>query len=172
MITEKGPKGFLKWLKQDQPKLYAAIAPKLAQMVISAKKTNALSGFGDPLTDSLTADFTVDTSALTNLPALNIDTAASSAPASSSFSTVLQTLIQGAGAALLTKQQLDTAQKVTDIQLQRAQQGLAPLNTSALGLPGVGVNVGLSDSTSKLVMYGGLALLAVLLVPKLIGSRR
>lgn len=54
-----------------------------------------------------------------------------------------------------------TAQQYQLMQLniERAKQGLPPIDISAYS--GVGVNVGLSPDTQKLIIYGGLALLAV-----------
>lgn len=49
--------------------------------------------------------------------------------------------------------------QLNQINVQRATQGLPPINTAAYGM---GVNVGLTQDTQKLVMYGGLALLAFL----------
>ena len=61
------------------------------------------------------------------------------------------------GTALLTfSQQSD----INKINLERARQGLPPLDAAYTG---VGVNVGLSPATQKLVIYGGLAALAFLI---------
>ena len=54
--------------------------------------------------------------------------------------------------------------QLNQINVQRASQGLPPLNTAAYG---TGINVGLNAQTQQLVIYGGLALLAVLLVNSL-----
>jgi hypothetical protein len=51
--------------------------------------------------------------------------------------------------------------QLNQINVNRAKQGLPPINTSAYG---TGVNVGLNPQTQQLVIYGGLALLAVLLI--------
>jgi hypothetical protein len=51
--------------------------------------------------------------------------------------------------------------QLNQINVERAKQGLPPINTSAYG---TGVNVGLNPQTQQLVIYGGLALLAVLLI--------
>ena len=58
--------------------------------------------------------------------------------------------------------------QLLNIQLQRAQNGQTPLDASQFGL---GVNVGLSPDTSKMLMIGGAALLAVFLLPRLMGRR-
>lgn len=54
--------------------------------------------------------------------------------------------------------------QLNQINVQRAKQGLPPINTAAYG---TGINVGLSADTQKLVMYGGIALLGVLLINSL-----
>jgi hypothetical protein len=56
-------------------------------------------------------------------------------------------------------------QQLNQINVARARQGLAPIDTSRY--TGMGVNVGLTPQTQQLVMYGGLALLAVLLINNL-----
>jgi hypothetical protein len=73
---------------------------------------------------------------------------------------------------------IDTAQKLlTAVTMTQQQRSLMQLNIerAKLGQPpidinaytGVGVNVGLSQGTQQLVMYGGIALLAILLLNSL-----
>lgn len=54
--------------------------------------------------------------------------------------------------------------QLNQINVNRAKQGLPPINTAAYG---TGINVGLNAQTQQLVIYGGLALLALLLVGQL-----
>lgn len=61
-----------------------------------------------------------------------------------------------ASSVVMAKQQRDLMQ----INVDRAKAGLPPLDMAQYS--GVGVNVGLSQQTQQLVIYGGLALLAVL----------
>lgn len=61
-----------------------------------------------------------------------------------------------ATAVVMTAQQRDLMR----INVERAKQGLPPLDVASY--TGVGVNVGLSQQTQQLVTYGGLALLAFL----------
>lgn len=56
-------------------------------------------------------------------------------------------------------------QQLNQINVARARQGLPPIDTSRY--TGMGVNLGLTPQTQQLVMYGGLALLAVLLINNL-----
>ena len=60
------------------------------------------------------------------------------------------------------RQGLTTVQtyQLNQINVERARMGLPPIDTSQY--TGVGVRVGLSPQTQQLVIYGGLALLAVL----------
>jgi hypothetical protein len=51
--------------------------------------------------------------------------------------------------------------QLNQINVNRARQGLPPLNTASSG---TGINVGLNPQTQQLVMYGGIALLAILLI--------
>jgi hypothetical protein len=51
--------------------------------------------------------------------------------------------------------------QLNQINVNRAKQGLPPINTAAYG---TGINVGLTPQTQQLVMYGGIALLAILLI--------
>lgn len=68
--------------------------------------------------------------------------------------------------ATLASQTLTAIQtyQLNQINVERARQGLPPLNTAAYG---TGINVGLSPQTQQLVMYGGIALLAILLINSL-----
>ena len=50
--------------------------------------------------------------------------------------------------------------QLNQINVERAKMGLPPIDTSAY--TGVGVRVGLAPQTQQLIIYGGLALLAVM----------
>jgi len=56
-------------------------------------------------------------------------------------------------------------QQLNQINVARARQGLPPIDTSRY--TGTAVNLGLTPQTQSLIMYGGLALLAVLLINNL-----
>jgi len=58
----------------------------------------------------------------------------------------------------------NTQRQLMQINLERARQGLRPITASEAGLA-VGVEVG--SETRQLLMYGGIALLAVLLISQL-----
>lgn len=59
--------------------------------------------------------------------------------------------------------------QLNQINVERAKLGLPPIDTSAY--TGVGVRVGLSPQTQQLVIYGGLALLAVLVFQSVMKRR-
>lgn len=75
----------------------------------------------------------------------------------------------GTNVSQLATQALTALQtfQLNQINVQRAKAGMPPINTAAYG---TGINVGLNPQTQQLVIYGGLALLAVLLFNSL--SRR
>jgi hypothetical protein len=56
-------------------------------------------------------------------------------------------------------------QQLNQLNIARARQGLPPIDTSRY--TGTAVNVGLTPQTQQLIVYGGLALLAVLLINNL-----
>jgi hypothetical protein len=56
-------------------------------------------------------------------------------------------------------------QQLNQLNISRARQGLPPIDTSRY--TGTAVNVGLTPQTQQLIVYGGLALLAVLLINNL-----
>ena len=75
----------------------------------------------------------------TSLPTIN-DTVTSSAPVTPTSATAasqLQSIIGAAATAATTALNISNAQQINQIQLQRAQQGLSPLNLSTTGAPGL-----------------------------------
>lgn len=71
-----------------------------------------------------------------------------------SWMTALARLLPAVAATYQQKQ-------ILDIQVQRAQQGLPPLNASQYA---AGFQVGLSDDTKNLLIYGAIAIGALLLL--------
>jgi hypothetical protein len=101
-------------------------------------------------------------------------TAGTSLPAPSIGQSILNDvtqLVQGFTQFKLGQQQLNTAQTITQLNIQRAQQGLPPivLDPSATGAPGI--SVGLSQGTQQLLMYGLLGA-GVLMVANMLTKRR
>jgi len=73
--------------------------------------------------------------------------------------------ISAVARAVSTVFMTDAQRRLLNVQIQRAQSGLPPLDMSQYG---VGVNVGLGADTQKLILIGMGLLAAVLIVPKLI----
>lgn len=88
------------------------------------------------------------------------------APASTSWMSDITSAVAGATQALLGVKQVDAAQQIFNVNLQRAQQGLAPIptNPTQYGLAAPTVNVGVSSATLTPILYvvGGIALLLML----------
>lgn len=125
---------------------------------------------------ALTADLTVTPTAVMNnspeiMPTVTADTTgASTAPASSSWissiGNALTNAVAAAGQAYLTVNQVQGANSILQTNLQRAQQGLAPLpyTSQQLGLTGPTLNLGLSSTTlTPLLLLGGGAVLLIAL---------
>ena len=69
--------------------------------------------------------------------------------------------------AITTLAMADAQRKLLSVQVQRASQGLPPLNSAQYGI-GASVNVGLSPDVQRMLWIGGAGLLAVLVLPKLL----
>ena len=72
----------------------------------------------------------------------------------------IDTLTKLIPALAMTAQQLQLMQ----LNIERAKNGLPPIDIASYS--GVGVNVGLSPATRNLLIYGGIALLAVLILTR------
>ena len=147
-----GARGFLKWLKLSMPALYKGIEGDVKRLQAQAR----MAGFGTFGESGVSAE----------VPA-------SSGSASSTWIDNITKLVGAWGQYKLTDQQLDTVKQITQVNLQRAQQGLAPLpyDASQMGLAPT-VNVGLSSDTSRLVSYGAMGIGAVLLLAIFARPRR
>lgn len=86
------------------------------------------------------------------------------------WSDTLKNLVTVAGQALLTKSQLDSQQKILDLQLDRAKSGLPPLDIDpqTFGIAGPQVTVGIAPDTKKMLMIGGGLFIVAFLLPKLL----
>ena len=91
---------------------------------------------------------------------------ASTSSASPSWLSSIGSVITAATQGYLGIQQTQDAQTLFNTNLQRAQQGLAPLNAnpSAYGIISPSVNVGLSPGVQTMLIYGGLGLGAILIL--------
>lgn len=101
-------------------------------------------------------------------------TAASTTGTSPTWMQTVQNIVTAAGQAWLTKEQVEAQQKILKMQLDRAANGLAPLDIDPrdYGIGGPSVSVGFAPGTQKMLIYGGLGLAALLFLPRLLGSRR
>jgi hypothetical protein len=179
-ITDTGLKGFLLWLKADQPAVYAATASKIAKAaprgfsgfngslkmsrrLAAANRSMRLRGLGDCC--GLTS---VGICSALMSPNICIETscAANSGSTCSSDLTGIANIISSvAGAALTAAQQAQYNSMVTS-QLARAQTGLAPLTLSSSS-SGIPLLSGLtSGGTGTVLLLGGGAVLLYLLFGK------
>ena len=76
-----------------------------------------------------------------------------------------ESLIDSIARAASTLMMTDAQRRLLNIQIDRASKGLPPLDASQYGM---GVNVGIAPATQKLIIFGGIAILAALLLPKLL----
>src|SRR5205823_8873483 len=139
----------LLWLKHDQPGIYRVVAPRIAQYAPEAfskreqsQAMGALMGLSETtggaygVTTTFTDDGGFDSNAIPGggSSAADVATAANSGTSTPSITSTIASLVSAVGQVYLAKSQVDTLNQVNQIQLQRAQAGLAPLNTSSLGL--------------------------------------
>lgn len=137
-----GMKGFLAWMAREQPILHSRLINRI--------QSGTLGDMG------LTAPVNTD----------------STQPVSSSLADTIKNTVLALSQGYLTYEQTQAQKKVLDLQLQRAKQGLPPLdiNSESFGV-GPSVSVGLSPSTKQLLMWGGIGLGAVILLPRLLARR-
>lgn len=139
VIRATGTRGFLEWLKVNQPAIYARARPHLARQA-----GGVLAGLG--LTDP--------------------STTAAQTPAPRSWADNLRDVVMAASQAYLTREQLKSQGKILDVQLQRAQAGQPPLDIDLqqYGIQPPQVQVGVAGDTLKTVglIAGGLGLLWLL----------
>jgi hypothetical protein len=154
-IQDTGIRGYLKWLKADQPGIYRAIAPHVTQLAPDAFSNmeqshamGALMGMGDGTTTTFdSTDFWGNPTTVVAPTTTDVAAAANDGTSTPSITSTISNLVGAVGQIFLAKNQVDTLKQVNDIQLQRAQAGLPPLNTSSLSLGVPTVQVGLSKST-------------------------
>lgn len=174
-IQATGTRGFLKWLQQDQPAIYARVAPQLPQKAPQlfsdfeaaggpmGAYQRRLAGLGDDSSTGLIApiDLSAATDTTSSIPTVDVADAANSTAPDGSTANWLSSLIGGIGSAYMSVTQAQTNQQIVNAQLQRAQAGLPPLaiSSSASGIPTI--TAGLS-STNWLLIGGGLLALGAL----------
>lgn len=77
-----------------------------------------------------------------------------------------ETFVDSLLRAITTLSMADAQRQLLKVQIQRASQGLPPLNTSQYGV-GANVNVGVSSDTQRMVLIGAGLLAAAFVLPKL-----
>lgn len=145
---DRGGRGFLQWVKANQPRVYRGIANPI-------KAQPGLKGLG------------------LAVPATDLAVQTPATPATKSWVDSIKDLAMAAAQTYLTREQLQAQRKVLDIQLQRAQAGQAPLDIdlAQYGLTPT-ATVGLAPQTRNLLLWGGLALAAAFILPRVFGGRR
>lgn len=183
----KGKRGFLLWVAAAFPKKVSdAIAVAASKHIAPGgfaglgyqqrtqwKSSATFNGLGD---DTSLYSIGVDSIDLTPSTAQAVADATDSGAASTSwvsdianaFSNVLPALTQ----AQLAKQQASAAQQIFNVNLQRAQQGLAPIPTSPsnYGVLSPTVNFGLSGGTQSAFLWGIGGIAAVWLISSALKS--
>lgn len=145
-IADRGKRGFLLWVKHNQPGLYEKARGKLPS-------ANGMSAFG------AAAD-----------PAAVATPAAASDGWADSIKNVLTSVAQ----VYLTKEQAKAQNKILDLQLARAQAGQPPLDIDPVrfGVAAPQVNVGVEAATKKMLIVGAGALAVVYVLAQLLKGRR
>lgn len=146
-VTATGTRGFLQWLKVNQPAVYNKARPALAKQA-----GGVLAGLG--LTDPATT--------------------AAQTPAPSSWTDSLKDIVMAASQAYLSREQIKAQGKILDTQIARAQANLPPLDIDLQqwGIQPPQVQVGVASGTLKTVglILGGVA--AVYFLGQLVKGRR
>lgn len=169
IITAKGTKGLLQWLKADQPEFYAYLSPKLMAQAkgqslqgIGCMPPHRLGRMGDAYSSYATYvsaptpfTTTIDTGSVPsdlNIPTTTSDaaSAASTSPTSNALATTIAALANGYSSATLTAAQVSANNTLLQTNLARAQAGLPPLTASTL-----------ASGVTSLTSNSGLLLLGV-----------
>lgn len=171
-ITETGIRGFLKWLRQDQPGIYARAAPIIAQQVPEAfsdreqsMAMGALMGFADDAAPGTTTFFGDsapfdDSASVPTAATTDVADAANSGAASPATTSVIGNIVNSVAQYFLNKQQADIHAQQTQQQLQLAAAGLSPnpVSSTSLGVRRVTTaSTGASGTVGNVVAIGLLA---------------
>lgn len=78
-----------------------------------------------------------------------------------------ESFVDSLSRAITTLAMADAQRQLLKVQIQRASQGLPPLNTSQYGV-GANVNVGVSSDTQRMLLIGAGILAAAFALPKLL----
>lgn len=140
-----GMKGFTAWLAQAQPAVHARFIKHVTRP--------ALHGLGITSPDIVAVE--------------------STQPVAKSTADKVKDIVMALSQGYLTVQQMNAQKKVLDLQLERARQGLPPLNLDMqqYGLTGPQVSFGVTSDTKTMLGIGAAILGAVYLLPKLLRKR-
>lgn len=150
---------YMAWLKKKQPYFYNIVIRKFPQ-------AKGLAGMGTIGLSDMTFPMTAGGS-------VSITEEKKDAAVTSTWADTLKNIIASASQVYLTKAQIDAQKKLTSLQLDRVQQGLAPLDIDpqTMGLPGPSVSFGVTSDTKKLLLWGGLGVAALVIFSQLSGGR-
>lgn len=180
-IIDTGVRGYLMWLKQDQPGLYALVAPQIAQQVPEAFSDyeqsmvqGSLMGFADdtpfyvgitPYTGQAQAsstDSSTTTTATTDSTP-DVVSAANSGPTDASIVSAISNIVSAASKAYTDYSTQSIVNQASQLQLQRMAAGLPPANLStktlgasvlALTTPSTGGGIGGGAIVAVLALIG------------------
>ncbi len=186
IITAKGTKGLLQWLKATQPDFYAYLSPQLiAAAKQGAATRSAMSGLSCPqsrmgrMGDAYSSYVDYSSSPMSLSTSIDLGTnpgftdlniapnttdavsAASNSSMSNSLATAISALANGYSSTVLTQAQISANNTLLQTNLARAQQGLPPLTAQSL-------STGMTSLTSN----SGLLLLGVAAAAALLLSRK
>ena len=148
--------GFFGWLAATHPQLYNQARVMLPNVVEDRQ--------GQPAAGSQLGFVTID--AGTQAASQGI-TDSTPQPTTTGSSQIINAITQLAAGLL----PLYGQKKILDLQLQRAAAGQPPLDTSALSDPNAGINVGINKSTQNTFLVLAGAVLAGVLLLKLVKKR-
>jgi hypothetical protein len=154
-IQDTGVRGYLKWLKSDQPGLYATVAPIIAQRVPEAFSDReqsiaqaALMGLADDAAAPDSTPFYIgispyspDDQSMSSASAVqdggDVASAANTGAASSGIMGAIANIVNSVAQYKLTSQQNDIFKQVNAQQAQAVGAGNPPLaiRTTSLGIP-------------------------------------
>lgn len=143
-VQARGTKGALEFIRRALPRTYAHLEREL-------RSTGQLRGLGR----------------------VGLIATATETPPSKSLVDTIKEIATVAGQVYLTREQMQAQRQILNVQLQRAQQGLAPLpiDPSTYGLPQPSVGVSLDEGTKKILLYGGIGLGLALMLGLIGGGR-
>jgi hypothetical protein len=187
-ITDTGVRGYLKWLKQDQPNVYRVVAPVIAQRfpeAFSDHEQSVALGFLNDDAPGVTTTFdptssfdTSATSASSGAGAPDVAQAANTGATSPSVANDIANLVTNTTQALsqafnqyqLTQAQITAVNNINALQAQHMAAGNPPatVSSSSLNIPFISGPVSAATAGTGL----GVAILGILGLAFLMKKRR